>query len=286
METQQKKNPVKIAIVLLAVLLGISILALAGLLFYNYFADGKPASASVPGNVIATSARADSGYAAAIAQNVTMRTAAVRTAAMQGATMRTAAAQKSPQTAMASENAKAKAQMLQLYKNHPEDTVPFAADNLFPGDTITQYYGVKTSHKEDVTLLFRPDVTEETGDLGNVLHIKVTNMETGDVLCDGMFAEVDGKEVSQTLAANDGGESISYYEITVSLDTSAGNGYQAARLLADFHWYAAEEEDLIRPPQTGDNFMILLWVVIAVSASLLILLVLYKRGKEGGNRVR
>ena len=267
METQQKKNPIKMAIVLLAVLLGISIVALVGLLFYNHFAGSEPASVAVPGNVIATSAQAADTDADAFVQRT--------------------AAQKNAQTgAQASEAAKAKAQMLQLYKGHGADNIPFAADNLFPGDTITQYYAVKVSHREDVTLLFRPDVTEEVRALGSVLHIKVTDMETGEILCDGKFAEVDGGEVSRTLAANDAQESIAYYEITVFLDTSVGNEYQAARLLADFHWYAAEEENLIRPPQTGDILMLLLWVVIAVSAVLLILLVLYKRRKESENHGR
>lgn len=280
METQQKKNPMKIAIVLLAVLLGISILALVGLLFYTHFADGGSASSAVPGNVIATSAQTDRGP---LVQLTAVPLATAKNIAPQRAAANSVAAQAAAQV---SEDAKAKAQMLELYKGHGVDTVPFAADNLLPGDTITQYYGVKISHREDVTLLFRPDVTEETRALGSVLHIKVTNMETGDILCDGKFAEVDGKEISQMVAANGAEESISYYEVTVSLDTSAGNEYQAARLLADFHWYAAGEEDLIRPPQTGDIFMILLWTVIAVSAALLILLVVNKRRKEGGNRAR
>lgn len=279
METQQKKNPIKAAIVLLAVLLGLSIIALVGLLFYTHFADGKPASAAVPGNVIATSAQAGRG---SLTQLAAVPLAADNIAAQRAAATN-AAAQSGTQI---SEEAKAKAQILELYKGHGADTVPFAVDNLFPGDTITQYYGVKISHKEDVDLLFRPDVTEETKALGGVLHIKVANMETGEVLFDGKFAEADGKEVSQTIAANDAEESISYFEVTVSLDQSVGNEYQAARLLADFHWYAAQEEDLIRPPQTGDIFMILLGTVIAVSAALLTLLVVYKRRKEGGNRVR
>lgn len=267
MEVQQKKSGTKTAIVILAVLLGVSIIALVSLLLYNYFAKADPATVTVPDNIIAS----EEGTATALPENVS------NLAAQNAASASAAAGTVSKET---------KAQLLQLYKGHASDNVPFAADNLLPGDSVTQYYAVQMHHTDDLALLFRTDVTEETKELGNVLHIRVRNLETGAVLCDGMFAEVDGRELSETFAADGDTESIAYYEVTVSMDTSVGNEYQAARLLADFHWYAAEEENLIDAPQTGDNLMLLLGVVIAVSTILLILLVLYRRRKEGGNHVR
>ena len=261
MEVQRKKDGTKAAIIILAVLLGVSVIALASLLLYNYIAKADPATVTVPNNIIAS----EEDTTADLTENASSLAA------------QNAAPASSASGAVGEET---KAQLLQLYSGHADDNVPFAADNLLPGDSVTQYYAVQMHHTDDLTLLFRTDVTEETKDLGNVLHIRVRNLETGAVLCDGMFAEIDGREVSEAFAVDGAAESIAYYEVTVSMDTSVGNAYQAARLLADFHWYAAEEESLTDAPQTGDNLMLLLWVVIAVSAILLILLVLYRRRRE------
>ena len=67
-----------------------------------------------------------------------------------------------------------------------------------------------------------------------------------------------------------------------SLDTSVGNEYQAARLVADFEWYV-EDEGGLTPPQTGDTTNLTLWITLAASSLLLILLLLLtRRRKEEG----
>ena len=263
MEVQQKKNTTKTAIVILAVLLGVSVIALVGLLLYQRFAQADPATVAVPDNIIA-------------AEESTLEDASSNRSDL-AAPGPDAVGTVASGTAV---TAQKEAQLLQLYSGHADENVPFAADNLLPGDSVTQYYAVQIHHTKELALLFRADVTEETKALGNVLHIRVKNLETGAVLCDGMFSEIDGREFSQTFAAAQDGESMAYYEITVSLDTSVGNEYQAARLLADFHWYAPEEEDLGDAPQTGDALALFLGTVAAISAIGLILLVLYRRRKE------
>lgn len=104
---------------------------------------------------------------------------------------------------------------------------------MFPGDTETKYFCVKAHLDADLELLFRTKITGQTKNLGDVLHIKVTHLETGKVLCDAPFAEIDGKEFSELLKKNVAGETTAYYQIDVSLDTSVGNEYQAAELKAD-----------------------------------------------------
>ena len=107
------------------------------------------------------------------------------------------------------------------------------------------------------------------------------DLDSGQVLCDAPFAEIDGQEVSELLTANAQKETVAYYQIDVSLDTSVGNEYQAAKLLADFAWYVEDEGGLTPPPQTGDTTNLVLWAVLAAS-SLLLLIFLWKRRKEEG----
>lgn len=130
---------------------------------------------------------------------------------------------------------------LELYEGKPEDSGRFEVQNMFPGDVETTYFCVKAYHDTDIGLFFRTDITEQTKNLGKMLHIKVTHMETGRVLCDAPFAEIDGMELSEPLKESAADETTAYYRIDVSLDTSAGNGYQAALLKADFAWYVKDE---------------------------------------------
>lgn len=84
-------------------------------------------------------------------------------------------------------------------------------------------------------------------------YISRSPIWTRRVLCDAPFAEIDGKEFSELLTANAQEETVAYYQIDVSIDTSVGNEYQAAKLLADFAWYVKDEGGLTPPPQTGDT---------------------------------
>ena len=165
-----------------------------------------------------------------------------------------------------------------MYEGQPGDNQRFEVSNMLPGDTETKHFCVKAYHDKDIELFFKADITGQTKNLGDVLHIKVTHLETGKVLCDAPFAEIDGKEFSELLKKNAAGETTAYYQIDVSLDTSVGNEYQAAELKADFAWYVKDEGGLT-PPQTGDTTNLILWITLAAS-SLLLLVLLWKRRKE------
>lgn len=184
---------------------------------------------------------------------------------------------------------KPSATVLELYAGRPDANQRFEVSNMLPGDSETKYFCVKAYHDADIDLFFRADVSEQTKSLGDVLHSKVTHPDTGRVLCDAPFSEIDGQEVSELLTANAEGETTAYYQIDVSLDTSEGNEYQAARLAADFEWYV-EDEGGLTPPQTGDTTKLTLWITLAASSLLLILIQglnsirLFKRYKKGTAR--
>ena len=50
-----------------------------------------------------------------------------------------------------------------------------------PGDIITKSYCVKVYHNDEVTLIFKPEVTDQIKNLGDILNIKVTHVQTGNV---------------------------------------------------------------------------------------------------------
>lgn len=166
---------------------------------------------------------------------------------------------------------KPSATVLELYAGRPDANQRFEVSNMLPGDSETKYFCVKAYHDAEIDLFFRADVSEQTKSLGDVLHSKVTHPDTGRVLCDAPFSEIDGQKVSELLTANAEGETTAYYQIDVSLDTSEGNEYQAARLAADFEWYV-EDEGGLTPPQTGDTTKLTLWITLAASSLLLILI--------------
>lgn len=174
--------------------------------------------------------------------------------------------------------------MVELCEGQPGGNQRFEVKNMFPGDTETRYFCVRVYHDADLELFFRADITEQTKRLGDAAHIRVTHMETGKVLCDGPFTEVNSKEFSELLQKNAAGESVACYRIDVSLDTSVGNEYQTAGLKADFKWYVRDESGLTSP-QTGDTVSRILWGMLAVTAALLMLCLLFgRRQKRGGEQ--
>lgn len=275
MDNQEQTKPkrLKIIIIILAILLVLSAGGLAARMIYlNFFAPTQ-ATVTVPDNLIGeeppsatdgtgtestSPAASDDAGSGRPSENGTGSTpAASRPAGMD----------------------KPSAAKLELYEGRPGDNQRFEEGNMFPGDSVTKYFCVKAYHDKDISLFFRADITEQMKALGNVLHIKVIHMDTGKVLCDAPFSEIDGQEFSELLKQNAQGETTAYYQIDVSLDTSVGNEYQAALLKADFNWYVKDEGGLT-PPQTGDTTNIVMWSVLALSSLLLMFLLLMKRRKE------
>ncbi len=172
------------------------------------------------------------------------------------------------------------ASLLEFYQGRKNVNKKFEVHNMVPGDSNTKYFCVRAHHSKDVELVFEAEVTEQTRLLGNVLDVVVTDTVNNKVICEGTFNEINGTKYSSTLAANETGKTVSFFRIDVSMDTSVGNPYQVARLLADLHWYIEEDDGLDPLPQTGDTTRVVLWVVVAVSAMTILFLLLLIRKRE------
>ncbi len=176
-------------------------------------------------------------------------------------------------------SAQTKATTIELYKGQPSDNEKFRVQNMLPGDSETKYYAVKVNHHADVVIYFDAVVTEQTKNLANILHIKVTQLDTDSVLYDGAFAGMKDDSYGTAFAASGSTETIVYYKIEVSLPTSAGNEYQAASLLADLNWTVRDTE-ILDPPQTGDNSNIMLYFIIMCCSLAMIIILLFFRRRE------
>lgn len=159
---------------------------------------------------------------------------------------------------------------LELYKRNPNDNQRLEIENLLPGDEEIKYFYVNASYKKDIDLFFRADIVNQTNNLGDVLRVKVTRIGTGQVLCDDVFSNIDGKEFSEFLEADEPTAVVACYQVIFSLDSDAGNEYQKAGLTADFEWYVNAEDALIPPQQSGDVWTTVLVVVVAVLCLLVI----------------
>ncbi len=176
-------------------------------------------------------------------------------------------------------NTENKAAVIELYKGQPSDNEKFQVTNMLPGDTETKYFAVKVSHHADVIVYFNAEVTEQTKQLADVLHIKVTHLENGKVVYDGTFAEMNTDGYGETFTATQSTETVAYYKIEVSLPTSTGNEYQAAKLLADFTWMV-KDAGPVDSPQTGDNSNIMLYFIIMCCSLAMIIILLFTKRRE------
>lgn len=278
-QASHKPKRIKVIIVLLAVLLVLSAGGLAARMIYMRVFVPAQTTVALPDNLVGDK---DSAQPAGASVPTLSNLETASAPEDRSAARRSAPASSEDKASAGSAPAgNPRAPLLELYQGKPGDNQAFEVRNLFPGDSETRYFCVRAYHDADISLSFRADVTEQTKALGDALRIKVTRLETGRVLCDAAFSEIDGKAFTELLKANASDETTAYYQIDVTLDTSVGNEYQAAMLRADFSWYAGDDSGLTPPPQTGDAANITLWILLAAS-SLLLLVILWKRRKEGG----
>lgn len=170
-----------------------------------------------------------------------------------------------------------RATTLALNGRQPEVNHPFQVTQFLPGDRVEQTYSIQVSHQVPVEVGFRVDVREQTQQLSQMLNLRVVCTTTGETVYQGTMENAQSGEYIVALPANQHGEDILDYTVEVSVDTSVDNTYQGAKLRADFHWYATDEEALT-PPQTGDSSNLLLWVMAVVSAGGLFMLLKWRKG--------
>ena len=255
-----RSSKTRAAIIILALLLALSVCGLAARYIYlAFFAEGRD-TVTVPDNLIG---RTES---ASVGTGNLLPAAGIRFLPYANT------------SSSAASGAGEQASVLELYNSHPGDNEAFEVSGMLPGDTVTKYFCIKAYHDTDITVYFTADITEQTARLGDALKIKVTRLDDGTVLCDDSFSAVDGKEFSEKFAAGETGETVAYYRVDVSADTSLGNEYQEASLTADFSWFVKDDGGLL--PPTGDGMTIGLWITAAISLSMLIVLLLKRRKEE------
>lgn len=259
----EQKKKIKIIIIVLAVLLGISLAALGGTLLYNKLTNSTPATVTVPDNLITPdedTTNTESGESQAPAtDNGSSATA--------------------PSQPTSTAETK-KAATIELYNKQPEDNTAFSVGNMFPGDSETKYFCVRVSYHDKITMHYKAAIRPGYEKLAEVLKIRVKLLTTGETLYDGSMSEMP-ESLTHKLSSKSTTTDELYYEITAYLDTSVGNEYQNKDLVADFSWWVEETGNLDDSPKTGDTSNILLWAVLAAaSGCVLILLLIFRRHRE------
>ncbi len=251
----ERGKKIKAVIIILAILLGLSLSALGGILIYNKISDGKTASVEVPDNLITPDAPAGEDSSSGADGD--------------------GAAQPAGNSAGKTE----KAASIELYNKQPEENSPFAVSNMFPGDSATKYFRVRVSYHGKITVHYNAAVRPGYEKLAEVLKVRVKLLSTGETVYDGGIADMP-ESITYEMASAKSTVGELYYEITAYLDTSVGNDYQNKDLIADFKWWVEETGNLDDSPKTGDDFNVRLFALLAVCSGAAILLLLVRRRKE------
>lgn len=275
----EQKKKIKIIIIVLAVLLGISLAALGGTLIYNKIANTTPATVTVPDNLITAdedTTKPDSSDSQAPDSSDTEKPDSSDTQTPSSSADSSSSAVPAQSTTVETK----KAATIELYNKQPEENTAFAVGNMFPGDSETKYFRVRVSYHDKITVHYKATVRPGYEKLAEVLKVRVKLLSTGEMLYDGLMRDMT-ESLTHKLASKKSTTDELYYEITAYLDTSVGNDYQNKDLIADFKWWVEETGNLDNSPQTGDTSNILLWAVLAAgSGSMMILLLVTRRRKE------
>ena len=268
----EQKKKIKVIIIVLACLLGLSLLALGGTLIYNKIANTAPATVTVPDNLItpdedatkpdsseSNSQASDSSETQTPSSSADASSSAVPT---QSTTVETK-----------------KAATIELYNKQPEENTAFAVGNMFPGDVETKYFRVRVSYHDKITVHYKATVRPGYEKLAEVLKVQVKLLSTGETMYDGLMRDMP-ESLTHKLASKKSTTDELYYEITAYLDTSVGNDYQNKDLIADFKWWVEETGNLDDSPKTGDTSNILLWAVLAACSGSMMILLLVTRGRK------
>lgn len=280
----EQNKKIKTAIIVLAVLLGLSLLSLGGVLMHNRLSADSPTTVTVPDNLIAAP-REPATEATRNAQSVTSPAApaaSTGTSATEAASASTTAPTASSRPAASTETRKATS--ISLYARNPEENIAFQAGNLFPGDQESKYFRILVSHHDQVTVHYKAAVRPGYEKLAEVLMVRIELLTTGETLYDGLMGDMPE---SLTHKLTGSGDDELYCRITAYLDTSVGNEYQGKDLLADFKWWVEETGNLNPTPATGDplpvRLLTLTTVVSGLLAAGLMVLLARKRKEDGTN---
>lgn len=283
----EQKKKIKSIIIVLACLLGLSLLALGGTLIYNKIANTASATVTVPNNLITPdedTSNPDNSESQAPDSSESNSQAPNRSDTQ--APRSSADASSSAVTPTQNTTAEVKkAATIELYNKQPEENTAFAVGNMFPGDSETKYFRVRVSYHDKITVHYKATVRPGYEKLAEVMKVRVKLLSTGETMYDGLMRDMP-ESLTHKLASPKTTTDELYYEITAYLDTSVGNDYQNKDLIADFKWWVEETGNLDDPTITGDTSSIVLWAMLAAcSGSMIILLLITRRRKEDKKNV-
>lgn len=272
MVSEQKKDRLKIMIIVLAILLGISSAALAGTILYKHLVSSEPASVVVPDNIITPNT--EKGGQTQSPEDIGEETAETTQNQSSSVTVSTNTNSNTKEKRTATE--------LFLHNRNAGDNVAFNAGNMFPGDAETKYFCIQVSFQDTVTVKYHADIRPGYEKLAEVLKCRIVLLTTGEILYDGLMQDMPAS-LDHSMYSIEGTTNELYYEITAYLDTSVGNEYQNKTLIADFQWWVEEVGHLVEAPKTGDDFNMGLWAGLASTSLFILILLFVKRKKEEQN---
>lgn len=283
----EQKKKIKSIIIVLACLLGLSLLALGGTLIYNKIANTASATVTVPDNLITPdedTSNPDNSESQAPDSSESNSQAPNRSDTQAPRSSADASSSAVTPTQNTTTEVK-KAATIELYNKQPEENTAFAVGNMFPGDSETKYFRVRVSYHDKITVHYKATVRPGYEKLAEVLKVRVKLLSTGETMYDGLMRDMP-ESLTHKLASKKSTADELYYEIAAYLDTSVGNDYQNKDLIADFKWWVEETGNLDDPTITGDTSSIVLWAMLAAcSGSMIILLLITRRRKEDKKNV-
>ncbi len=287
----EQKKKIKIIIIVLAVLLGVSLSALGATLVHNKIASNTPATVTVPDNLITPDEDTSDPDSSDSAGRAPDSGGAEQPDGSDTQTpSRTVNGTSSVVSAQSTTAGTRRAAAIALYNRQPEENTPFQVGNMFPGDSVTKYFRVQVSYSGTVTVHYKATVRPRYEKLAEVLKVKVKLLTTGETLYDGLMKDMSDSVTYKLASAKSTTDEL-YYEITAYLDTSVGNEYQNGDLIADFSWRAegtngssgGSTGNLEPAPKTGDNSNMRLWSCLAAaSGGVMVFLLLARRRREEG----
>ncbi len=289
----------KIVIIVLSILLGLSLIALAGVIICG---QTEPAE----GSDVVTDNYIEPGACSSTIRYLTMPVMLCASVPNVNLSRSVPAAALS-KTVITSDSAKET--VISIYKTHAGDSTPFHSPNMFPGDSGTKAYFVEVSHKGTVTVRFHANIRAGYEKLAEVLKCRIVLREENELLYDGLMRDMPDS-INHNITSVFSKTTGLTYDITVYLDTGVGNEYMNKELVADFCWWVEEsggdptspsqdpgettdpddktdqdDGELVYPPQTGDNSHFCIWFWIAMISLLINIILLWpKRRRNNGEQ--
>lgn len=260
-ENNKKIEKKKLVIVILSILIGVNICALATIIVYNRFHRSNSTSVIVPDNIISGDDNPDS------------------TATPDTVNTTTPFISQDPITVTEQPRY---ADLLVLYKHQNADNTPFSVSNMFPGDSVTKYYCLRFTFRHTVTLCFRADIQRGNNELADAVGIRIVFPGTGHVLYDGLMKDMPESLTHAFTSSSVTTEDV-FYEVSVYLDTSVGNECMDQEVVANFKWWIEEVENLEPSPQTGDDSKAGVWAIVLFTAFYLFIIYTLKSREEKKN---